>query len=99
MASDERHFSGGKLPRTFRIPTELGPFIVRNREAYNIIENMLSKMKFPSVGPWTYDPKGIILHLKDPAGTISTAENPYHESQPVIEKLANKITFLQTKGS
>ena len=26
------------------------------------------------------------------------AENPYHESQPLIERLANKMSFLQTKG-
>ena len=101
LASDELHFSDKirKIPKTFRIPTELGPFIIKSQQAYDIVKEKLKKMKFPTVGPWTYDPKGIILRLKDPVGKISTAENPYHESQPVIEKLANKISFLQTKGS
>ena len=99
MAYDELHFTDKILPRTFRIPTEVGPFIVKSRQAYNIVEERLNKMKFPTVGAWIYDPKGIILCLKDPAGKTVMAENPYHEPQPLIEKLANKMTFLQTKGS
>ena len=99
MASDELHFIDKKAAKTFRIPTELGPFIVKSRQAYNIVEERLNKMKFPTVGAWTYDPKGIILRLKDPTGKMKVAENPYHEPQPLIEKLANNMTFLQTKGS
>ena len=99
MASDDQHFSDRKATRTFRIATELGPFIVRSRQASKIVEKRLNKMKFPTVGAWTYDPKGIILRLKDPVGKRSAAENPYHEPQPLIERLANKVSFLQTKVS
>ena len=56
-------------------------------------------MMFPKSYAMNYDPKGIILRLKDPTGKMKVAENPYHEPQPLIEKLANKMTFLQTKGS
>jgi len=73
--------------------------LVKSQLAYNIVEEKLNKMKFPTVGAWTYDTKGIILRLKDPAGKRSMAENPYHEPQPLIERLANKMSFLQTKGS
>ena len=73
--------------------------MVKSRQAYNIVEERLRKMKFRTVGAWTYDPKGIILRLKDPAGKRTTAENSYHEPQPLIERLANKMTFLQRKGS
>lgn len=98
MASDELHFSGGELARTFRIPTGLGPFIVKNRQAFKVIEEMMNKLNFPSVGPWKYDPKGIIFRLKNPAVKTPSGENPYHEPQPVIEKLANQISFLQTRS-
>ena len=45
MANDEQHFSDKKATRTFRIPTELGPFVVRSWQAYNILEERLRKMK------------------------------------------------------
>ena len=76
---------------------ELGPFIVQSRLASKIVKERLNKMRFPTVGAWTYDPKGIILQFKDLAGKKSIAENPYHEPQPLIERLANKVSFLQTK--
>ena len=50
MASDELYFTDKKAARTFRIPTELGPFIIRSHQAYNIVEERLNKMKFPTVG-------------------------------------------------
>lgn len=99
LACDDLHFSDGRLAKTFRIPTEVGPFFVKSRKALSILEGMLSKMKFPHAGSWKYDPRGIILRMKDPAGTIPVAENPYHQSHLVIERLANKGTFLQTKVS
>ena len=46
LASDEQHFIDKKLPKTFRIPTELGPFLVKSRQASNVVEERLSKMKF-----------------------------------------------------
>ena len=82
MASDEQHFSDKKATRTFRIPTELGPFIVRSRLASKIVEERLNKMRFPTMGAWTYDPKGIILRLKDSAGKKSMAENPIMSLNP-----------------
>ena len=98
MASDDLHFSGGRFARTFRIPTGLGPFVVKSRQAYKTIEKMMEKLNFPSMGPWKYDPKGIIFKLKNPAGDITAGGNPYHDPQPVIEKLANQISFLGTKA-
>ena len=101
LACDELHCSdkSRKVPRTFRIPTEMGPFIVKNRQALGIIEERMSKMNLQAAGSWTYDPRGVILRLRDPLGKLAGPGNPYHEPQPLIEELANKMTFLQTKNS
>ena len=78
LACDEQHFIDRKLPKTFRIPTELGPFLVKNQQALSVVEERLNKMKFQAAGPWRYDPKGILFRLRNP-GKQPGSENPFHE--------------------
>ncbi len=99
MVSDDQHFSNKKYVQTFRIPIDIGSFVVQSRLACSLFKERLNDMKFPTVGPWTYDPKEVILRLRDPSGNVSIAENPYHVPQPMTEKLANKMNFLQNKDS
>lgn len=70
----------------FRIKTQVGPFICKNRALGNEADAHLKKMNFQLRFTWSYDPFGIISNLR-----VEQKTTPYiHTPMLEIEKFMNQ---------
>ena len=60
LHSDELHFSSKKQPSTFKVPITIGPFIVKNRAAIELIDDIMACFGFALDFSCQYDPFHII---------------------------------------
>ena len=60
MHSDELHFASKKQTSTFKVPINVRPFIVRNRESIEIIDDIKACIGFFQDFSCQYDPRHII---------------------------------------
>ena len=60
LHSDELHFSSKKQTSTFKVPITIGPFIVKNRAAIELIDDIMACFGFASDFACQYDPLNII---------------------------------------
>jgi hypothetical protein len=89
--SDQIHFASTNRKITFKLPQDVGPFIVRSREAQNVVQRMLDALDLNHGKPWKYDPHQIISKRR-----IQLGLGPYlHQPNPELEKLANMDSWGQ----
>lgn len=87
---DEVHFVVAKKKSQFRIKSQIGPFICKNRAVGDEANKRLKEMKFTHIFTWSYEPWGIIS--KKMAENKSTTF--IHTQRPKIEKYKNRIEWM-----
>ena len=89
FGSDYIHFSKQTQAASFKLPNTIGPFLVKNRSAAQLIEDMLTCFSFEGDFSCQYEPVRVI-HEKRKKLKIGTYE---HKGTSEMEKLANKFTY------
>jgi hypothetical protein len=89
LNSDQVNFVSKKRKATFKLKKEVGPFVVNNRAALQVVEILLQEMNFQQGEIWHYDPYSIISTKR-----IEVDLSPYeHHSQPQLEQLMNQYSW------
>jgi hypothetical protein len=88
MTTDHLHFTQHKQSVTFKLPHEVGPFLVKLITSLSFVEGMLQQF-FEKEKSWIYDPQGIIVARKPMLYK--------HQLDPIIESTANLDTWEEVK--
>ena len=82
---DQVHFLPMKKGFMYKLPMNVGPFVVNMRQDFDEVSKMLEETHLLLGEKWSYDPHGVISQRR--------IENRYsvfsHVSRPDQEKLAN----------
>ena len=89
LNSNELHFSSKNQTSTFKVPITVGPFIVKNREAIELIDDMMPCFGFIQDLSCQYDPLHIIFKKRK----RKKRGNYEHQGTPKMEQMANKLTL------
>ena len=65
LNAGDTHFVSNNTTCQFKVPQEVGPFNVEDRESKTIVERILSRLKLPTIFVWKYDPKGILSNKRE----------------------------------
>lgn len=87
---DAVNFTASKKKAQFKLRSQIGSFIIKNRDALKEVSNKLSVFKFQESFYWNYDPQGIISNLR----IKNKLPRFLHESKPIIEKYANRLEWV-----
>ena len=79
------HFVSNNTTCQFKVPQEVGPFNVEDRESKTIVEMILSRLKLPTIFVWKYDPKGILSNKRRIVIPVAYV----HEPHPKLNKIVN----------
>ena len=77
------------LISTFKVPVIVGPFTVKNREAIELIDDMMACFGFAQYFSCQYDP----LHIISKKRKREKRGNYEHQGTPEMEQMANKLTL------
>ena len=77
----------------FKVPQEVGPFLVKQRAALKIAEGLLRGMGFEHAGACNYDLHGIIF-----SKIIGTNKEKYwHQHSPILQGIADKENYEEVR--
>ena len=75
----------------FKLKNQIGPFIVKNRQAEKEISRILSEYHFQESFKWNYDPQGLLSAIR-----VKCKLQPFiHDPKPGIKKFANQIEWVE----
>ena len=63
LNADAVNFIASKKKAQFKLRSQIGSFIVNNRDSLKEVSSKLSVFKFKEIFYWSYDPQGIIRNL------------------------------------
>jgi len=80
--SDEVNFLAARKKTKFKMKSQLGPFICKNKQDGPEADKILQDMKFKNGFMWQYDPHGVINKLR--------------LKVKLVNNLKEKVTILET---
>ena len=90
LHSDELHFASRKQTSTFKVPITIGCFIVRNKAAVELIDDIMACYGFLEEPSCQYDPH----HLISKRRKKHQRGNYEHQGTQEMDLMENKLTFL-----
>ena len=90
---DDLHFVAKKLTQMFKVPQEVGPFLVKQRTVLKVVESLLRRMGFEQASACNYDPHGIIY-----SKIIGKDKDKYrHQPSAFLQGIANKESYEEVR--
>ena len=77
----------------FKVPQEVGPFIIKLRTTLPKIEGLMKGMNFEHARAWRYDPHGVMFNKL----TGKDKEDYRHKPSPILQGITNKESLEEVR--